>query len=378
MLRKLFRIGISLITLLAGVLPAAATPLVINSVAVFAPGIALDDFRAPRRVPASALDPKFAAMIGQMIMVGFAGDAVGNAELKRLRGMIVDGRIGGVMLFGRNLKSRKQVAALTEFLSPKEAALLPLIAIDQEGGKVQRLGRKLGYQYVPSAHRVAGSLNLPEAEIAYRGMARELKHSGFNMNFGPVVDVNVNPNSPVIGRVGRSFSGDPEQVISYATGFMRAHQRMAVLTVAKHFPGHGSARVDSHRGFTDIADTWSDQELVPFRGLIAAGVDMVMTGHLYHPKFSDGPDVPASLSKRAVTKSLRYDLGFKGVAITDDLQMRAIEKNRTLEQVVVLAVNAGNDILLYGNDLHNTRRAFPALVRARSRTDFRTPDEQAA
>ena len=313
----------------------------------------IDDFREPRRLPVSAIDPELAAMIGQMIVVGFSGDSVKNSEVKRLRQMIVNGRIGGVMLFRRNLLNHRQVKELTRFLTPSDAAIMPLIAIDQEGGKVQRLSSKLGYVRIPSARRVAGFLDESAAGNTYAVMARELERSGFNVNFGPVVDVDVNPASPVIGAAGRSFSNNPDRVIAYATEFLRAHQQMAVLTAAKHFPGHGSARVDSHSKFTDIGGTWSEQELLPFRGMIAAGVDMIMVGHLYHPRFSDGADVPASLSKRAVTDSLRHDLGFKGVVITDDLQMRSIERNRTLDEVVVMAVNAGNDVLLYGNDLHN-------------------------
>ena len=167
------------------------------------------------------------------------------------------------------------------------------------------------------------------------------------------MDVDVNPENPIIGALGRSFSGDPGTVTAYAAAFVNGHHANGVLTALKHFPGHGSSREDSHKGFVDITETWTSAELEPYRKLVAAGlVDMVMSGHLYLEQLSEpSARMPSSLSKPALDL-LRNDIGFDGVIISDDMEMQAIEKHYTLEDATVAAVRAGTNILVYSNYGH--------------------------
>ena len=185
-----------------------------------------------------------------------------------------------------------------------------------------------------------------------RGMAQGLKSLGFTLNFGPVVDLAVNPDNPIIARYKRAFSADADVVARYAAAFVHAHRQVGLLTALKHFPGHGSSTGDSHEGFVDITKTWVAEELDPFRSLIASGdADMVMVAHLYHAKFGikPGENLPASLSPAWIEGVLRHQLGFQGVVITDDLEMGAIRKLFTLPESVKQTVRAGADILLFSN-----------------------------
>jgi beta-N-acetylhexosaminidase len=182
-------------------------------------------------------------------------------------------------------------------------------------------------------------------------MAEQLAHAGFNLNFGPVVDLNLNPSNPVIGQRHRSFGADPTIVTMLARAFIIAHRNANIVTVAKHFPGHGSSRVDSHKSLADVSKTWEEIELEPYRALANDGLlDAVMIGHLYHPRFSDGEKVPASLSSRAV-KALRAEgyIGFDGVVVSDDMEMSAVSDDFSLDERVVKAINAGTDILIFSN-----------------------------
>jgi len=170
--------------------------------------------------------------------------------------------------------------------------------------------------------------------------------------FGPVVDLNLNPDNPAIGRYKRSYGIDPETVEGFAEAFISAHRQAGLLTALKHFPGHGSATSDSHEGFVDITRTLQVKELDPFRALVADGyADMVMVAHLYHARFGIDPvsQQPASLNPSWIEGVLRYQLGFQGVVITDDLEMGAIRKIFTLRQSVLQAVRAGADVLLFSN-----------------------------
>ena len=181
-------------------------------------------------------------------------------------------------------------------------------------------------------------------------MARELSDLGFNVNFGPVVDLNINPDSPAIGRLGRTYDQGPAKVTAYARQFIKAHEQAGVLTVLKHFPGHGSALADSHDGIVNISKTWRLTELDPYKDLIAGNfVQMVMVGHLIHPLFSDNGDRPASLSRLAITDTLRGALGFRGLVVTDDLNMRAIRDHYAIEEAAAMAVAAGSDLVLVAN-----------------------------
>ena len=298
------------------------------------------------RSPSPPIAPSLQAMIGQMILIGFPGTRPEEASTARVIRLINDGHVGGVVLYDYNIVSPRQVRALNAALGDAGGALRPFICVDQEGGWIQRLTRAKGFVGLPAAARMPG-VSLDKAYELDMRAARELADAGFNVNFGPVVDLNTNPANPVIGRLGRSFGADPDMVIEYASEFINAHHETGVLTVAKHFPGHGSARTDPHYRVVDISSTWSETELIPYQTLIAGGsVDMVMVGHLIEPDFSDAGNTPASLSRRAISDQLRDKLHFGGLVVTDDLNMAAIRSRYSVEQAAVLAIAAGADLLI--------------------------------
>jgi beta-N-acetylhexosaminidase len=301
--------------------------------------------------PAAALAASLEQMAGQMVVVGFKGDSAGDKSIAVLRQQIAEGRIGGVMYLGVNVSSLDAVKAMNAEFHAASPELPPFITLDQEGGSVERLTRKVGFTEVPSARTVAAKDDPAAAEKIYAGMAKAIADLGFTVNFGPVVDLDVNPNNPVISKFGRSYGKDPATVAAYAEAFVAAHHAAGLVTSLKHFPGHGSSTADSHVGFVDISKTWSPVELDPYRKLFADGYDdMVMVGHLYHRDYSDADaQLPASLSPQWITGVLRDDLGFRGVVISDDLDMGAIRKQFNLKQTVLRAVAAGIDVLLFSN-----------------------------
>lgn len=290
-------------------------------------------------------------MAGQMILIGFQGDDVDDASVKALQGEIAAGRLGGVMYLKTNVKSLAAVKAMNLAFKAASPQLPPFITLDQEGGAVERLTSAVGFTEIPNAVTVAAHDDVAAAEALYFSMAQDIADLGFTVNFGPVADVNVNPNNQIIAKYGRAFSSDPAVVTQYDQAFIDAHHRAGLLTALKHFPGHGSSTADSHAGFVDITNTWSPAELTPYRGLIADGYDdFIMVGHLYHAQYS-GSDkkVPASLSPQWITDVLRDELGFKGVVISDDLEMGAIRKLFGLRETITRAVRAGSNVLLFSN-----------------------------
>ncbi len=326
--------------------------------------------------------PELKRMAGQMLLVGFRGaeplDATGQ-PLSILR-HVAELNLGGVILFDRdaalgipdrNIKSPEQVRRLTNALSlaAVNAGQQPLfIAVDQEGGRVQRLKPVNGFpdspaatDICPEATQAQSAADTAPALAAGTATGRMLREAGFNLDFAPVCDVNVNPDNPVIGKIGRSFSADPSQAAACAGAFAQGLQGQGVLTAAKHFPGHGSSTSDSHLGFTDVTETWTEAELLPFAELIRAGrADMVMTAHVFNARLDT--KYPATLSRAVITGLLRKRLGFAGVVVTDDLQMRAVASRYGLKEALGLAVNAGADILLIGNNLEHDPDIAPKAV----------------
>jgi beta-N-acetylhexosaminidase len=289
-------------------------------------------------------------MAGQMIVVGFQGDSADAASVTALRDDIAAGRLGGVMFLKVNVTSLANVAEMNRAFRAASPELPPLITLDQEGGAVERLTEDVGFTEIPRAVVVAAENTPDEAEALYARMAEGVAELGFTINFGPVVDIDRNPENQVIAKYGRAFGTDAETVTVYAEAFIRAHHQAGLVTALKHFPGHGSSTADSHEGFVDITETWDPVELEPYRALIAAGeADMVMIGHLYHADYAASPGEPSSFSRRWIEDVLRGELGFDGVVISDDLEMGAIRDHFTLEETVVGAVEAGMDILLFSN-----------------------------
>ncbi len=291
--------------------------------------------------------------IGQMLMVGFHGTSA-KPDSKICRA-IKEYNLGAVILFDynpvdkskpKNIDSKAQVARLTKELQACSRDHKLLIAVDQEGGRVQRLKSRYGfYGKFPRAADVVRSGNM---EQTYTKMAKELKSVGINYDLAPVVDLDINPKNHVIHRLGRSFGKDPRTVEKYASIFIDAMHRYGVLTSLKHFPGHGSSVGDTHKGFVDVTNLWKPVELEPYR-LLQDKADTVMVAHVFNKKID--PKYPATLSRKTVEGLLRNKIGFNGVVITDDLQMGAISQKYSLKKTLELAIDAGDDILLFGNQL---------------------------
>lgn len=293
--------------------------------------------------------------IGQMLNIGFRGMAV--ADSNHIVRDIQKYHLGGVTLFDydvprdtaeRNIRSPQQVRQLTRDL--QSLAQKPLvIAIDQEGGKVVRLKTRYGFTATVSAQHLGRLDNIDSTRYYARKTGETLSDLGINVNLAPVVDLNTNPQNPVIGNLERSFSADPQNVVRQATAYINALHEYHVLSVLKHFPGHGSSKKDSHLGVVDVTDTWEQKELIPYRKLISSGTaDMVMTAHIFNARWDS--TYPATLSKPVITGMLRDDLGFEGVVMSDDLMMGAIRKEYGLETAIKQAILAGVDVLSFANN----------------------------
>lgn len=313
--------------------------------------------------------------VGQMLLVGFRGTTVDEptaAMLGELQpgGLILfdrDGPSGGEL--ERNITSREQLQALTAQLQ-EQAAIPYFIAIDAEGGYVNRLKEKYGFTLkVPTAHQLGAGAAAETAAIASQ-LADEMRETGLNWNLAPVVDVNVNPESPAIGAIERAFSADPAVVAAHAQAFSGAMRQRQVIPTLKHFPGHGSAGGDTHLGVTDVTATYNrDAELAPYRELIGGGYDgAVMTAHIVNRNL-DTAARPATLSPPIISGLLRQELGFAGVVVSDDMQMGAIVAEYGPEEAAIAAVQAGVDIILLANqqgdyDLQRVYRVRDALLQA--------------
>lgn len=294
-------------------------------------------------------------MIGRMLVIGFANSKVD--ENSPIIKQINKYDLGGVILFDRfyskddkqkNIVSPKQLLKLTSDLQKLSNKPI-LISVDQEGGKVSRLRSNYGFDYIPSAQKVS-TKSIEDAKKVYKKQSQMLHKAGINTNFGPVVDLAINPKNKVIVGLKRSYGSSPKEVNKYAKVFIDEQKKEGIVSVLKHFPGHGSSLGDSHKGFVDVTKTWSKKELEPYQTLIASNsVDMIMTAHVFNSKLDK--KYPATLSKNVNTKLLREKMGYSGVIISDDLQMKAISKHYSVKQTVTLAINAGVDMLLFGNQL---------------------------
>jgi len=296
--------------------------------------------------------------ISQMLMIGFPGKTVSDTIL--INDLQVRG-VGGVILFAGNVESPAQLQQLTSQL--QSLSQVPLfISIDQEGGRVARLKESNGYSSTYTAYEIGTIFNDETATRDWAGlMAGWLDDGGINVNLAPVADVNVNPESPAIGNLDRSFSRIPDTVYQHCSWFIDEFHQRNVFNTLKHFPGHGSADADSHLGFTDITNTWADSELIPFQKLFQSGYeDFVMMGHLFNANLDS--TYPASLSHKVTTDLLRNNLGFNGVVITDGMFMGAITNNYSFDEAVTLAINAGNDILLYTTNKLDDKSLVDSVV----------------
>jgi beta-N-acetylhexosaminidase len=298
---------------------------------------------------------------GQLLFAGFEGTEVP----RELAALLAQGRIGGVILFGRNIVDAGQVAGLTAALHAAAPADVPvLLAIDQEGGRVQRL-RAPWTEWPPM--RWLGERDEESTTTAVAGaIARELADLGIGLDFAPVVDVDTNPKNPIIG--DRSFSRDPARVGKHAAAFVAGLQGAGVAACAKHFPGHGDTHTDSHLELPRIdhdLDRLREVELPPFKAAIAAGVASVMTAHVLFPRLDRAR--PATLAPD-VMQLLRGELGYDGVVFSDDLEMKAVADHFAPEPLVRGSLAAGCDALLVCSRMDLVREALRLLER--------TPDAQ--
>ncbi len=294
--------------------------------------------------------------VAGLICVGFHGKTP-SPEVKELlrRG------VHGVVLFGRNVESAEQVAALVREL--KELAGRPLlVAIDQEGGRVARLRAPQGFTELPPMRALGESGDEALAREVGALLGRELRAVGVDQDFAPVVDVDTNPANPVIG--DRAFSRDPGAVARLGAALAEGLQSAGVAACAKHFPGHGDTSQDSHRDLPHLPhalERLRAVELPPFRALARAGVAAVMTAHVVFDALD--PRRPATLSPE-VMALLRDEVGFRGCAISDDLEMKAVAEHFSLEEAAPGAVLAGVDALLVCHTADVQHRAIDLVRRA--------------
>lgn len=279
--------------------------------------------------------------VGQMLFVDFSGQVM-TPHLKQL---VTKTKVGGLALFGHNIRNRTQLRHLLDAIRNLNPAVPPFLSLDQEGGTVIRI--KDPETMLPSAMALGATRSTEMAEIAGRVMGRDLRELGFTMNLAPVLDVNSNPHNPVIGV--RSYGEDPQLVSDIGSAFIRGLRTAGIVAVAKHFPGHGATRHDSHYALPSLPyglERLRKVELVPFKAAIDDGLAALMTAHIALPAITQEPKLPSTLSKKIISDLLRGELGFDGVIITDGLEMRSIVENFGLAQAAVRAVEAGADMLL--------------------------------
>lgn len=304
--------------------------------------------------------------IGQILMAGFEGKSPQSRQFRNFVRFAEDSQLGGVLFLTKNISSRSRIQEMIETVRSK-IEVPPFVAIDQEGGKIQRLTGAVGFRYTPSARTVGATLTPPEAYDLYSRLAAGLADWGFDMNIGPVVDLDTNPKNPIIGKLERSYSADPDTVASYARAFVEAHGSLGIAAVLKHFPGHGSAWVDSHIASVDVSETWSHEELEPYRALNKSEAPYaIMTGHLTLDRKPDAAygALPASLSATMIQRLIRTELCFQGVVITDDVRMDALADAGPVEAIVVKAIKAGNDLIIVSSKDYDEPQFLASILSA--------------
>jgi beta-N-acetylhexosaminidase len=301
-------------------------------------------------------NPKNPSFWGQLLMVGLPGPRMDNLA----RELVRDLQVGGIILFARNIETPEQVWELCKNLQQEALAASGrplLISVDQEGGPVQRL--QTPFTIIPPARKLGLAATAPEVEALARQTARELSLVGINVNLAPVLDVARGPDCPLWER---SYGQDPELVGKMGAAAIRGCLDGGVLPVAKHFPGLGDTRVDSHLELplSQSGDPAREMDMIPFRRAVAAGVPLIMTAHLVVPEWDPRA---ATLSPVILQERLRRDLGFQGVIVTDDLEMGAIATRQTAPEGAREALGAGADLLLICNNWQAAWDAADLLAR---------------
>ncbi len=291
--------------------------------------------------------------IAQMIMIGFSGTKINEESV--IYNDIKDEHVGAILLYTdqsmasiQRVRTKEQIKKLCTDIKKINKNIF--IAIDEEGGIVSRLNSKYGFRDTKTAKEVAAFNNGHKIKHWANRTIRKLNYVGINFNLAPVVDLDIGGNSPAIHGKKRCFSNDPKIVSKYAKIFIREHRKNHIMTAIKHFPGYGSIFADPHQSTTNVTNTWQEKELEPFEFLIKNNmVDAVMTAHIFNKKLDQ--KYPATLSKTIIDGILRKKLNFNGVVISDDLFMGAITNKYSFKQAVILAINAGVDILIFSKNI---------------------------
>jgi len=290
-----------------------------------------------------------------MLTVGFHG----TTPTPFIRRFLQDEQGGGVILFRRNLQEAEDILHLNQSLRELAPGPVPYLMVDQEGGPVMRL-RKVA-SLLPPMGKVGAMGRVHDARKAGQILGREVRALGFNVNCAPVLDVHSNPQNPIIG--DRAFSTDPEMVGKLGEAFIRGMQAMGVLACGKHFPGHGDTSVDSHLDLPVLPhglERLREVELVPFRHVVkTAPPALMMTAHILLPELD--PKHPCTLSETILPQLIRQEMGYGGVVVTDDLEMKAIDDRYAMEEVVRLGLKAGIDVFLICHDEEKQQLALDTL-----------------
>ncbi len=317
-----------------------------------------------KQIETMTLDQK----IGQMVVVGIEGTVVNE----HIRELIEDYHVGGVILYKQNISDTDQAISLLNSVKEINSDnTIPLfLSVDEEGGRVTRMPNE--FTRLPTNEKIGRINNEDFSHGIGQILGKELKAFGFNMDFAPVLDVNNNPNNPVIG--DRSFGSIPELVSKLAIPTMKGIRSQQVVPVVKHFPGHGDTSVDSHKELPVVNKNMEELqsfELIPFKEALENGAEVVMIAHILLPQIDT--KYPASMSKSVITDLLRGSMKFDGVVITDDMTMGAILKNYDISEAAVQSVSAGSDIILVAHDFDTEVKVIQALKK--SVEDGRIPEK---
>ena len=278
-------------------------------------------------------------------MVGFAGSTPDSPSAIRLTRHIQQGHVGSVFFVKDNVGSNRDLRELVMKFKAAHPGLR--LAIDHEGGAVQRLTRVHGCGLIPKAADIAKRMSPSEALDFYTQAGKEFAATGFNINLAPVIDIDV-PGNPAIGKFGRAYSSYPETIVAYARAFINGFHVSGIVCALKHFPGYGDAAEDNHDELPDVTKTWSSRDLEPYSALIGADrVDLIMGTHLKLNSLD--PNLPTTLSRPITTGLLRDKMKFSGVIMTDDIDMGALAKSMDRKSAFIAALAAGNDLIMVKN-----------------------------
>lgn len=281
----------------------------------------------------------------------------------RMRAVAQRYPMGGIILFGHNIKDPEQLERFMADL--KSLPGNPLLSVDEEGGRVARLANNPAFHLtkLPPMATLAAAGRTKEVYDAAYSVGTYLKQYGFDIDFAPVADVNTNPMNIVIG--DRAFSNSPQQAAPMVKNYVKGLQKAGVISCIKHFPGHGDTQADSHFGYAMSRKSWAeiiDCEMIPFRAGINAGAQMIMTAHISLPNVI-GSNLPSTLSPMILQEKLRGELSFRGVIITDAMEMGAILRQYPIQDACIMAVKAGVDMLLCVREYPQVFDALVAAVR---------------